>query len=110
MLILSTSQHLYKSPAIEVYVTADYHYPDLGCLVDFFAIQVEKLIAGIEPTTLDLCSQSGAYDLSATATPAVSLKHKTFMIYEIINLKQWAIKPFFVGEMICEKTQKRLLF
>jgi len=33
---------------------------------------VEKLLAwavGIEPTTLDLCSQSGASDLSATATP-----------------------------------------
>jgi len=27
---------------------------------------------GIEPTTLDLCSQSGAYDLSATATPQSS--------------------------------------
>jgi len=24
---------------------------------------------GIEPTTLDLCSQSGAYDLSAMAIP-----------------------------------------
>jgi len=26
---------------------------------------------GIEPTTLDLCSQSGAYDFSAMGTPAI---------------------------------------
>jgi len=35
--------------------------------------RVEKLLAraagGIEPTTLNLSSQSGAYDHSATATP-----------------------------------------
>jgi len=29
----------------------------------------------IEPTTLDLSSQSGAYDLSATATPACTYMH-----------------------------------
>jgi len=35
---------------------------------------VEKLLAGawIEPTTLDLGSQSGAYDLSAKAIPMLS--------------------------------------
>jgi len=53
-------------------VTADYYYPDCEYLVDLFLQSgVEKLLAwaaGIEPTTLDLSSQSGAYDLSATAT------------------------------------------
>jgi len=55
--------------------TADYYYPDWECLVDFFfAIRGWKIAGmggqGIEPTTttLDLSSQSGAYDLSAIAT------------------------------------------
>jgi len=41
-------------------------------LLIFLQSRVEKLLAwvvGIEPTTLDLSFQSGAYDLSATATP-----------------------------------------
>jgi len=29
---------------------------------------------GIEPTTLDLCSQSGAYNLSAMAIPVFKIK------------------------------------
>jgi len=55
--------------------TADYYYPDWECLVDFFCNLGLKNcwqgLLGIEPTTttLDLSSQSGAYDLSATATP-----------------------------------------
>jgi len=52
-------------------VTADYYYPDWGCLVDFFCFSGLKSCwhrrLGIEPVTLDLSSQSGAYDLSATA-------------------------------------------
>jgi len=54
--------------------TADYHYPDWECLADFFSNPGLKNCwhgwPGIEPTTttLDLSSQSGAYDLSASAT------------------------------------------
>jgi len=57
---LSLSHH---SPLIMSLVTADYNYHDWGCLVNFFA-GVEKLLAwlGIEPTTLDLSSQSSALD------------------------------------------------
>jgi len=53
--------------------TADYYYPDWECLVDFFCNPGLKNCwhgwPGIEPTTitLDISSQSGAYDLSATA-------------------------------------------
>jgi len=74
--MLMLDQHLYKSPAIDVMTTADYYCPDWECLVDFFLQSgVEKLLAGIEPTTttLDLSSQSGAYDLSAMATPMIFL-------------------------------------
>jgi len=44
----------------------------------FLQYWVEKLPAwlGIEMTTLDLCSQSGAHDLSATATPAIKYVYK----------------------------------
>jgi len=53
-------------------VTKDYYYPDWVCLVDFFAIWGWKIAGvsgwGLNPPTLDLCSQSGAYDLSAMAT------------------------------------------
>jgi len=41
----------------------------------FLQSGVEKLLAcgrGFEPTTLDLTSQSGAYDLSAMATHSVT--------------------------------------
>jgi len=41
-------------------------------LIYFLKSGVEKLLwhwqPGLEPTTLDLCFQSGAFDLSATAT------------------------------------------
>jgi len=45
--------------------TAVYYYPEGECLVDFLPSEVEKLSAWltIEPATLDLTSQSGAYDL-----------------------------------------------
>jgi len=57
-------------------VTADYYYPDWVRLVDFFLQSgVEKLLAWTAGdwthNPLDLCSQSGAYDLSATATPSI---------------------------------------
>jgi len=42
-----------------------------GGLLIFLQIRVEKLVLeclGIEPKTLDLSSQSGAYDLSTVAT------------------------------------------
>jgi len=38
--ILMRNQHLYQSPAIDMSMdTADYYYPDWGCLVDIFANQ-----------------------------------------------------------------------
>jgi len=60
-------QYLYKSPAIEVYGHAVYYYPDWGCFCNPGLKNCWNGRLGIEPTTLDLCSQSGAYDLSATA-------------------------------------------
>jgi len=40
-------QHLYQSPAVEVFGRRrDYYYPDWGSLIDFFAIQGKK-IAGM---------------------------------------------------------------
>jgi len=43
-------------------VGAHYYYPEWGCYVEFFPIMDGKLLAclGIQPTTLDLSSQSGA--------------------------------------------------
>jgi len=49
--------------------TADYFYPDRGCLVDFFAIRGWKINQDIEPSTFDLSFQSGAFDHFAMATP-----------------------------------------
>jgi len=47
-----------------------------GALLIFLQSGVEKLLPsvtdrGFEPPTLDLSSQSGAYNLAATATPEV---------------------------------------
>jgi len=56
-------------------VTADYYYPDWESLVGFLQSWLEKLLAweaGDWTQTLDLSSQSGAYDLSATATPIIA--------------------------------------
>jgi len=67
-------------------VTADYYYPNWECLVDFFAIRGWK-IAGtawglnFEPTTLDLSSQSGAYDLSAIATRMIKMVMSICSLY-----------------------------
>jgi len=51
-------------------VTADYHYPDGSCLANFFAIKGWKIVGmapGIDLTFLNLGSQSGAHDSSATS-------------------------------------------
>jgi len=62
--MLIPNQHLCKSHTI--LVSADYYHPATEC--DLLQYWVEKLLAwlGIEPKTLDLSSQSGAYDLSTT--------------------------------------------
>jgi len=71
-------------------VTPDYYYPDWGGLVDFFCNPGLKNcwngLPGIEPTTLDLSSQSGAYDLSAMATPN--------------NCEKWAKACFLPEELV----------
>jgi len=72
-------------------VTADYYYPDWGCLADFFCDSSLKNCwfgwPGIEPTTLDLSSQSGAYDLSATAT--LLSKLQAFAKVEVSHAKDF---------------------
>jgi len=72
-------------------VTADYYYPDLGCLVDFLQSGVKKLLAWQEskPTTLDLRSQSFAID-HAMATPlTISLSNfiKILIVLAILSPK-----------------------
>jgi len=66
-------QHLYQSPVIEVYETADYYNNLTECAFMIFLcnLGLKNYLhgQGFEPTTLDLSSQSGAFDLSATATP-----------------------------------------
>jgi len=60
---------------------------DRECLVDFFCNPGLKNCwhtwPGIEPTTttLDLSSQSGAYDLSGTATPEKTVSLYTDIIW-----------------------------
>jgi len=70
-------QHFYKSPAIEVYGHCRLLLPKLRVPCWFFSQSgIENCWhgrPGIEPTTLDINSQSGAYDLSATATPCPGL-------------------------------------
>jgi len=65
-------------------VTADYHTPDWGCLVDFFYNQGLKTCwhgwPGIEPTTLD----SGVYDLSATANKFKKVKDDKLIILRLL--------------------------
>jgi len=60
-----------KAIIIFARVTADYYYPEWGHLVNFFAIWGWKIAGmgswGLNPQHLDHCSQSGAFDLSATA-------------------------------------------
>jgi len=42
--------------------------------------------AGIEPITLDLCSQSGAYDRSATATPWIEVFYEQIFSFNSYSL------------------------
>jgi len=53
--------------------TADYYYPESGCLVDFLQFGVKKLLAlpVNDPSTLDFSSQSYPFDRWATATPLI---------------------------------------
>jgi len=68
--MLMHDQHLYKSPPIEVYGHCRLLSPWLRGPCWFFEIRAWKIPGmGIEPITLDLSSQLGAYDLSATPIP-----------------------------------------
>jgi len=62
---LGTKVPTYKS----VIATVDYYTSNSGCLVDFF---LGKLLALNAHATLDVSSQPGAYDLSATANHGLS--------------------------------------
>jgi len=68
-------QHLFKSPALEVFNHCRLLLTDWECLIDFFCNPGLKNCwhgrPGIESTTLDLSSQSGAYDLSDTVTSII---------------------------------------
>jgi len=83
--MLICNQHLYKSPAIEVYGHCRLLLPWLRVPCWFFCNQGLKNCwhgrPGIEPTTttLDLSSQSGAYDLSAMATLSILSKMNSRM-------------------------------
>jgi len=71
--MLMGNQHLYKSPAIEVYGSCRLLPPWLRVPSWFYFFNPGLKNCwlgwpGIEPITLDLSSQTGAYDVSATAT------------------------------------------
>jgi len=60
-----------KSPALEsIVTTADYSYPDRGCLVNFVATQGWKIAGkageGIEPTILDLGFQADRESINSS--------------------------------------------
>jgi len=94
--------------------TADYYYPDWECLVDFFCNPELKNCwhgwPGIEPTTttLDLSSQSVAYDLSATATP-VNWRHYRPIIE---RCHQWGNhrNPFLRGQQMMRHLERRTIY
>jgi len=66
--MLKHNQHLNQNHAMNIIismVTADYYYPDWAyAVLMFLQAGIEKVLVwlGIEPVTLDLSSQSGAYD------------------------------------------------
>jgi len=76
------NQHLYKSCTKEVYGHCRFLLPWLSVPSLFFCNPELKNCwsgwPGIGPTTLDLCSKSGAYDLSDTATPCALIKISFF--------------------------------
>jgi len=78
---------LYQSPAIDMSMdTADYYNPDWACLVDFLTIWAWDGW-GFQLTTLDLSSQSGAFDQSAKTTPNKPHFMQTFIItFSLISL------------------------
>jgi len=68
--MLMRNQHLYKSPAIEVYGRCRLLLPWLRVPCWFLQSKLKNCghgQLGIEPTILDLSSQSGAYDFLANA-------------------------------------------
>jgi len=82
-------QHLFKSPAIEVYGHCRLlYYPGWEWVPCWFFcnLGLKNCWPGIEPTTLDLSSQSGAHDLSATATHDFSKKQFSWANQTWINL------------------------
>jgi len=86
------NQHLYKKSL----VTADCYYPDWGSIIDILHSRVEKLLAwpGLKSTPLDLGSQSGAYDLSATDFAAA------------VRVKRGLQGPFQLGQYLVTKGWK----
>jgi len=92
-------QHLYESPAIGMVMnTADYYYPEWGCLLDFLSNPVLKNCWrdwGFEPTTYNLTSQSGAFD------HLTELQH-------LQSLQKMSLKIVFVSHFIvCDKGEWR---
>jgi len=72
-------QHLYKSPSVEVYwsLQITINLTESALLIFFCNLGLKNCwhgLLGIEPTTLDLGSQSGAYNLS----PMVNMPNKSF--------------------------------
>jgi len=68
--------------------TADYYYPDckIASLIFFCNSGLKNCwhrLPGIEPTTLDLSSESGAYDLSAEATPCLLLVQQSLVVLDL---------------------------
>jgi len=80
--MLVSNQHLYQSPTMEDYGHCKLLLLRLRVPSWFFCSPGLKScshgLLGIEPTTLGLCSQSGAYDLSAMAI-FNSSKERAFM-------------------------------
>jgi len=83
--MLMHNQHLYQGPTIEVYGPRRLLLRWLSVPSWFFCnpglknCSHERLV--IEPTTLDLGSQSGAYNLSATATLIAFLSLYYFYVF-----------------------------
>jgi len=95
--MLMRDQHLYKSPAIDVYGHCRLLLPWLRVSCWFFLQSgVEKLLAWVAGDwthnhTLDLSSQLGAYDLSATAgiTKVIKRIHKIISDRILLNCRRF---------------------
>jgi len=101
-------QHLFKSPAIGAYCHCRLLLPWLRVPCWFFCNPGLKNCRhgqlGFEPTTLDLCSQSGANDLSATATPYQFAKFSKTRSNETIAWHEW--KQYLQLGTTCTKVKK----